>query len=71
MTGVRRAGILGGGLIGMSWASLFLARGPQVTVVDPDPATADRLPCRRWPRPNSSRKTDPTGSPPNTGSSRI
>ena len=43
MTGVRRAGILGGGLIGMSWASLFLARGLRVTVVDPDPATADRL----------------------------
>lgn len=34
---VETAGILGGGLIGMSWASLFLARGLDVTVVDPRP----------------------------------
>lgn len=32
---VRTVGVLGGGLIGMSWASLFLARGCAVVVVDP------------------------------------
>ncbi len=36
-------GVVGGGLIGLSWASLFLARGCAVTVVDPDPATGPRL----------------------------
>lgn len=36
-------GIVGGGLIGLSWASLFLARGCEVTVLDPDPATDGRL----------------------------
>ncbi len=39
----QSVGIVGGGLIGMSWASLFLARGLDVTVIDPDPATADNL----------------------------
>ena len=43
MSDYRSVGVLGGGLIGMSWASLFLARGLDVTVVDPDPATEDRL----------------------------
>ncbi len=43
MTSIQRVGVLGGGLIGMSWASLFLARGLDVTVVDPDPRTQDRL----------------------------
>lgn len=32
---VTHVGVLGGGLIGMSWASLFLARGLKVTVVEP------------------------------------
>ena len=36
-------GVVGGGLIGMSWASLFLAKGSEVVVIDPDPDTADRL----------------------------
>ena len=43
MKQVRHVGIVGGGLIGMSWASLFLARGLSVTVVDPDPDTTARL----------------------------
>lgn len=36
-------GVVGGGLIGLSWASLFLARGLEVVIVDPDPGTADRF----------------------------
>ncbi len=36
-------GVVGGGLIGMSWTSLFLARNCKVIVVDPDPAARDRL----------------------------
>ncbi len=32
---VQNIAIIGGGLIGMSWASLFLARGMNVTIVDP------------------------------------
>ena len=37
MTGIRRVGILGGGLIGLSWSALFLARGCEVNILDPDP----------------------------------
>ena len=36
-------GVLGGGLIGMSWASLFLARGAEVIVVDPRPEAVEDL----------------------------
>lgn len=36
-------GILGGGLIGMSWASLFLAHGADVIVVDPHPDAAQNV----------------------------
>ena len=43
MSEFTSVGVLGGGLIGMSWASLFLARGCAVTVVDPDPGTGARL----------------------------
>ncbi|MBS0126594.1 3-hydroxyacyl-CoA dehydrogenase family protein [Thetidibacter halocola] len=43
MSDFETVGIVGGGLIGMSWASLFLARGCDVIVVDPDPETARRL----------------------------
>jgi len=32
---IRNVAVIGGGLIGMSWAGLFLARGMNVTVVDP------------------------------------
>ena len=39
----QRIGILGAGLIGMSWTSLFLAKGCDVVVVDPDPEARDRL----------------------------
>ena len=43
MSAFPSVGVVGGGLIGMSWSSLFLARGCNVTVVDPDPQTEDRL----------------------------
>lgn len=43
MTDFKTVGVVGGGLIGMSWASLFLARGCDVIVVDPDPETASRF----------------------------
>ncbi len=43
MADFKSVGVVGGGLIGLSWASLFLARGCAVTVVDPDPATGERL----------------------------
>ena len=36
-------GVVGGGLIGMSWTSLFLAQGCRVVVVDPDPSVEERL----------------------------
>jgi 3-hydroxyacyl-CoA dehydrogenase len=39
----KTIGVVGGGLIGMSWASLFLARGCKVVVLDPDPTVAPRL----------------------------
>jgi len=40
---IKTVGILGGGLIGMSWASLFLARGLNVIVVDPRAQAQDDL----------------------------
>lgn len=40
---VRRVAALGGGLIGRSWVTLFLAAGKSVTVYDPDPATETRI----------------------------
>jgi 3-hydroxyacyl-CoA dehydrogenase len=40
---VQRVAVIGAGVIGASWAALFLARGLDVTVSDPDPATAERL----------------------------
>ncbi len=36
-------GVLGGGLIGMSWASLFAARGARVIVVDPRPEAVPEM----------------------------
>lgn len=48
----RRVAVIGGGLIGMSWASLFLARSCEVVVVDPRPeAEADfaRFLAGAWP----------------------
>ncbi len=52
MRQIRKVAVVGGGLIGMSWASLFLARGLQVTVVDPRPdaeAKLTRFVERAWP----------------------
>ncbi|WP_050929477.1 3-hydroxyacyl-CoA dehydrogenase NAD-binding domain-containing protein [Aestuariivita boseongensis] len=43
MTARSSVGVVGGGLIGMSWASLFLAKGCDVVIVDPDPATSGRF----------------------------
>lgn len=40
---VTRLACLGGGLIGRSWAALFLAAGASVTLFDPDPAAAGRV----------------------------
>ena len=40
---VHRVAALGGGLIGRSWVTLFLAAGKSVTVFDPDPATETRI----------------------------
>lgn len=40
---VRHVAALGGGLIGRSWAALFLAAGRTVAVYDPDPATKERV----------------------------
>lgn len=40
---IRTAGIVGAGLIGASWATLFLANGLRVVAVDPDPAAADKF----------------------------
>ncbi len=40
---ISRVGIAGGGLIGMSWAALYLGQGLAVSVLDPDPATENRL----------------------------
>ena len=43
MTQPQTIGVLGGGLIGMSWASLFLARGARVIVTDPRPQAEAEL----------------------------
>ncbi|WCM19757.1 3-hydroxyacyl-CoA dehydrogenase NAD-binding domain-containing protein [Paraburkholderia bryophila] len=40
---VERATIIGGGVIGASWAALFLANGLSVTVNDPDPAISGKV----------------------------
>jgi 3-hydroxyacyl-CoA dehydrogenase len=52
MREVKKAAVVGGGLIGMSWASLFLARGIDVVVVDPrDDAKGDleQFVAKAWP----------------------
>ena len=43
MAELRTIGVVGGGLIGMSWTSLFLAKGCDVVIVDPDPTVNERL----------------------------
>ena len=42
-SGVASATIVGGGVIGASWAALFLANGISVTVNDPDPDIAAKV----------------------------
>lgn len=42
-SGVARATVVGGGVIGASWAALFLANGIAVTINDPDPDIADKV----------------------------
>jgi 3-hydroxyacyl-CoA dehydrogenase len=37
----KKVAVIGGGLIGMSWTSLFLARGLDVVAVDPRPEAED------------------------------
>ena len=51
--GYRRATVVGGGVIGISWTALFLAHGLEVTVCDPLPDVAERVApaCARSPRP--------------------
>lgn len=41
--GIRHATVIGGGVIGASWAALFLANGLDVTVNDPDPDIARKV----------------------------
>ena len=40
---MARVMVLGGGLIGCGWAAAFAGAGHETWVVDPDPATAERL----------------------------
>ena len=49
---IRRAAIIGTGVIGASWASCFLARGLDVTASDPAPGAEAALRAtveRQWP----------------------
>lgn len=53
MREIRKIAVLGGGLIGMSWASLFLARGMTVVVVEPRPegkAELHNFVADAWPK---------------------
>ena len=53
MKQLQAIGVVGGGLIGMSWASLFLARGMTVIVVDPRPEAETQLRqfvAEAWPK---------------------
>lgn len=53
MQDVQKIAVLGGGLIGMSWASLFLARGLEVVVVEPRceaEAELQRFVVNAWPQ---------------------
>lgn len=43
MQEIKKVAVVGGGLIGMSWASLFLARGLTVVVVEPRQAAESEL----------------------------
>src|SRR5689334_9072334 len=39
----RKATVVGGGVIGVSWTALFLARGLDVTVCDPAPGIEQKV----------------------------
>jgi carnitine 3-dehydrogenase len=43
VAGVRRVAVIGTGVIGASWAALFLARGLDVVATDPSAGAEDRL----------------------------
>lgn len=43
VAGVRRVAVVGTGVIGASWAALFLAHGLDVVATDPAPGALDRL----------------------------
>jgi carnitine 3-dehydrogenase len=43
VAGVERAAVVGTGVIGASWAAIFLARGLDVTAYDPGPEAETRL----------------------------
>ncbi|MER6221531.1 3-hydroxyacyl-CoA dehydrogenase NAD-binding domain-containing protein [Streptomyces sp900105755] len=43
VAGIRSAAVVGGGVIGASWAALFLARGLSVTVSDPQPGVDEAV----------------------------
>jgi 3-hydroxyacyl-CoA dehydrogenase len=49
---IKGVGVIGTGVIGCSWTSLFLSKGLRVIVSDPDPATPAKLDAfltRVWP----------------------
>ena len=53
MKQLQKVGVVGGGLIGMSWTSLFLARGMTVVVVEPRPdaqAQLHQFVTQAWPK---------------------
>lgn len=52
MADIRNVAVIGGGLIGASWAALFVAQGLSVRVHEPDGNTADQVIARvraAWP----------------------
>ncbi|KMW56192.1 3-hydroxyacyl-CoA dehydrogenase [Candidatus Rhodobacter oscarellae] len=52
MTEIKHIAVLGAGVIGASWAALFLAAGRSVAVFDPDPGAEDAARAyikRAWP----------------------
>lgn len=58
---IKNVGVVGLGVIGLSWTTLFLSRGLRVLVADPDPAARKKLRSyleREWPtlKENGLRK---------------
>lgn len=43
MADIKTVGIVGTGVIGASWAALFLSHGKKVLVADPGPESAEKL----------------------------